>query len=175
MPPSVTSLISRDAPRVGPALIPLEYRTMMRPLTYLPVIDFIISFISSSRDFHASPSLLKTGPLLLAAPCPRPWPLIPFQISSRSPPRRPRARRTCSPRWRPWSPGRRLRSRAGRTRGTGRHRASRPPRRRGRRHGATPGTAARLGVRLLPGPLVPGCAGVPCYPPASSRTRASRP
>ena len=68
MPPSVTSLISRDAPRVGPALIPLEYRTMMRPLTYLPVIDFIISFISSSRDFHASPSLLKTGPLLLAAP-----------------------------------------------------------------------------------------------------------
>ena len=41
---------------------------MMRALTYLPVIDFIIFFISSSRDFHASPSLLKTGPLLLAAP-----------------------------------------------------------------------------------------------------------
>ena len=123
----------------------------MRALTYLPVTDFIIFFISSSRDFHASPSLLKTGPLLLAAPCPRPWPLIPFQISSRSPPRRPRARRTCSPRWRPWSPGRRLRSRAGRTRGTGRHRASRPPRRRGRRHGATPGTAARPG-QASPGP-----------------------
>ena len=41
---------------------------MMRALTYLPVIDFIIFFISSSRDFHASPSLLKIGPLLFAAP-----------------------------------------------------------------------------------------------------------
>ena len=51
---------------------------MMRPLTYLPVIDFIIFFISSSRDFHASPSLLKTGPLLLAAPLPTALAFDPF-------------------------------------------------------------------------------------------------
>ena len=50
----------------------------MRALTYLPVIDFIIFFISSSRDFHASPSLLKTGPLLLAAPLPTALAFDPF-------------------------------------------------------------------------------------------------
>ena len=134
----------------------------MRALTYLPVIDFIIFFISSSRDFHASPSLLKTGPLLLAAP-----------LAFRAPSKLRHPCHVVPVRGELAHPGGDL----GALEGVSDPGQGGPEGLAGTEPVALPGAGAggtvlrrarqRVRVRLLPGPLVPGCAGVPCYPPSS--------